>query len=314
MNKENVVVNESATPKKNKKKRSGSLDVKKSRMGWLFITPFLIGFFLLYLPMIVESIRFSFSEIDVQPGGGFVLINVGWKNYSYSLFTDPDFVTTLAGSLKELAFNVPAIVIFSLFMAVLLNQKMRGRAIFRAIFFIPIIIANSVVMDMLNSDIVTMPLFSSGTGSNSLINYQEIISGLGIPEQISPILTFLLSNTINLIWKCGVQTILFLAGLQSISASMYEVSKIEGANKWEEFWYVTFPMLSGTTMLIIVFTSIESFIDPSNEIMRYAFDSIRNSMWVEAPTMLWIYFAVVGSMLGLVVYLLQKFIFSKWAS
>ena len=116
-----------------KKVRSRSLDRQKTTMGWFFVAPFLIGFFLIYLPMIVESLKFSFGKIIMQPGGGFILESVGFENYRYALFSDTKFVETLLGSVKDLVFNVPAIVIFSLFMAILLNQKMRGRAIFRAI-------------------------------------------------------------------------------------------------------------------------------------------------------------------------------------
>ena len=129
-------------------KRSGkgkSLARTKARSGWVFIAPFLIGFFLIYLPMIVESIQFSFHEIKIQGGGGYELIPVGWANYNYALFENTDFVKTLMSSLGQLIFNVPAIVVFSLFVAVLLNQKMRGRAIFRAIFFIPVIVSTGII-------------------------------------------------------------------------------------------------------------------------------------------------------------------------
>ena len=124
-----------------KKKKVASLDAKKSRAGWLFVLPFVIGFVLLYIPMLFQSVQFSFSEINILTnqgggGGGYELEFVGWENYSKALFNDANFVRVLTSSLKQLVLDVPAIVIFSLFMAIVLNQKMVGRAVFRAIFFI----------------------------------------------------------------------------------------------------------------------------------------------------------------------------------
>jgi len=209
-------------------------------------------------------------------------------------------------------YSLPIIIALSLILAVLLNQKFKGRTIFRAIFFLPIIIANSVVMDQLNSDVVTMPLFSSGEGSESLINYAEIISGLGIPSEISPILTFLLSNTINLIWKCGVQTILFLAGLQSISSSMYEVSKIEGANKWEEFWLITVPSLRHIISLVIIYTMIELFVSLDNKLVSVAYENMVEQKYGLSSAMLWIYFVIVLALIGTVYILYQRYCVKKW--
>ena len=118
---------------KAKKRKVASLDKKKARAGWVFVLPFVIGFLLVYLPIIWNSIFMSFHSLHIVTGGGYTLEFVGLENYSDALFEDPLFVQTLIQGLKELAFDVPAILIFSLFMAVLLNQKMAGRAVFRAI-------------------------------------------------------------------------------------------------------------------------------------------------------------------------------------
>ena len=130
MNNANAKVKE---PKAPKTKKSVSLEKQKSKMGWLFVSPFLIGFVIFYLPMIFDSIRYSFSKLVIETGGGFSLEWVGLENYQWALFEDASFNDLLFKSVTTLLLNVPAIVIFSLFMAILLNQKMRGRAIFRAI-------------------------------------------------------------------------------------------------------------------------------------------------------------------------------------
>ena len=133
-----------ATPKR---KKSASLDKRKARGGWLFVMPFVLGFLLLYIPIIIDSIRYSFSLASYAPiaGAPMNFEFVGWANYSDALFKDPKFVTTLLQGLSDMIMDIPMILIFSLFMAVLLNQKMIGRAAFRAIFFIPVILSTGLM-------------------------------------------------------------------------------------------------------------------------------------------------------------------------
>ena len=114
--------------------------MRKARAGWVFVFPFVLGFIIIYLPIVIDSIKYSFNKIKIGQGGGYTLEFVGWENYQEALFVDPGFVQALTSGIQQLIFDIPAIVIFSLFMAVLLNQKMVGRAAFRAIFFIPVII------------------------------------------------------------------------------------------------------------------------------------------------------------------------------
>lgn len=293
------------------KKRIRSLESVRNRAGYTFVAHWAIGLLMFFIIPLISSVIYAFNDVTIQVGK--VNTNfVGLAYFKELITTDPNYVNNLRDSLGMMFYSLPIIISLSLILAVLLNQKFAGRTIFRAIFFLPIIIANSVVMDSLNSDLVTMPLFSSGTGSNSLINYKEIIAGLGIPEQISPILVFLLSNTINLIWKCGVQTILFLAGLQSISASMYEVSKIEGANKWEEFWLITVPSLRHIISLVMIYTMIELFVSMDNALVSTAYSQMLDSQYGISSAMLWIYFLIVIALIGTVFILYQRFCIKKW--
>lgn len=293
------------------KKRVRSLESVRNHAGYTFVAHWAIGLLMFFIVPLISSIWYSVNDVTINVGE----VKTDYVGFSYfkELFTiDPDYVDNLGESIGMMFYSLPIIIALSLILAVLLNQKFKGRTIFRAIFFLPIIIANSVVMDQLNSEVVTMPLFSSGEGSESLINYAEIISGLGIPDEISPILTFLLSNTINLIWKCGVQTILFLAGLQSISASMYEVSKIEGANKWEEFWLITVPSLRHIISLVIIYTMIELFVSLDNKLVSVAYDNIIAQKYGLSSAMLWIYFIIVLALIGTVYILYQRYCVKKW--
>ena len=146
MNNANTVAVEKkkAAPKK-VRRRAASLDKRKARMGWLFVLPFVLGLLIIYLPVIFDSVKFSFNLVNILPTGGYELEYVGFANYTEALFVDPTYVQVLVSSVRQLIFDIPAIVIFSLFMAVLLNQKMVGRAAFRAIFFVPVILSTGII-------------------------------------------------------------------------------------------------------------------------------------------------------------------------
>lgn len=307
---------------KKEKRRNRSLDVQKSRMGWLFIAPFLIGFILIYLPMIIESLQFSFSELKIQTGGGYKLNNVGFGNYSYALLEDPDFVTTLGGSLMDLLFNVPAIVIFSLFMAVLLNQKMRGRAIFRAIFFIPVIVSTGIIesidlqnelsqnMEQISNSENSMEGGSSGVEILSAMDVTRLFSGMQIGGGVVTYVVTLVNDVYNIVNKSGVQMLIFLAGLQSISPAIYESCYIDGASSWETFWKITFPMISPMILVNAVYTVIDSFTSQSNTIMKYISNVYGGEGgMVRATAMSWIYFLIVVLALAAVAGILSAYVF-----
>ncbi|MGM9681624.1 MAG: carbohydrate ABC transporter permease, partial [Eubacteriales bacterium] len=152
-----------AAPKKQKTRKVASLDKKKARAGWFFIAPFLIGFVLIYLPVIFNSIQSSFFSIRQGRLNQFI----GLENYSYALFTDTSFVTTLVSGLKQLVIDIPAIVIFSLFMAVLLNQKMIGRAAFRAILFVPVILSTGLISQIEAENTTLSSSMQSGINSGA---------------------------------------------------------------------------------------------------------------------------------------------------
>lgn len=222
-----------------KKKKVASLDAKKSRAGWLFVLPFVIGFVLLYIPMLFQSVQFSFSEINILTnqgggGGGYELEFVGWENYSKALFNDANFVRVLTSSLKQLVLDVPAIVIFSLFMAIVLNQKMVGRAVFRAIFFIPVILTtglidqidqSNLVMSYMNSggiDTGASDALNGGTDIISALDVTSLLGNMAVGTELVEYVVDVVNNIFNIVNRSGVQMLIFLAGLQSISPAIYE--------------------------------------------------------------------------------------------
>ena len=144
------------------------------------------------------------------------------------------------------------------------------------------------------------------------MNYDAILGNLNLPPQITEFLTFFLSNSVRLTWSCGVQIILFLAGLQSIPESLYEVSKIEGANKWEEFWQITVPMLRHVLSLVIIYTMISKFTAADNPIMETSVNLMRSTNYSAASAMLWFYFAIILAVIGIVLFLYNRYCVRRW--
>ncbi|MBR3779438.1 MAG: sugar ABC transporter permease [Clostridia bacterium] len=286
---------------------------KKQMYGRMFILPWEIGFILFFLQPLVQSLVFVFSKVNVDFENGVFLTEWnGIENIRYFLYEDTQYVDYLVESLTSFVLNIPLIVSLSLIVGVLLNQKFKGRVMFRSIFFLPVIIATGVVMTYLTGD-ATAESMRGGTGAGNGIDISGILMSMNLTSNITSKVIGFVNQIFDLFWDCGVQIVLFISGLQSIPEQLYEVCRVEGANKWEEFWYVTFPMLSGTTLLVIVFTAIEIFTDSNNSVMTYGFNAMRQNMWWQGPTILWIYFALVGVILGLAVLIIQKKIFAKWA-
>ena len=289
---------------------------KKQMYGRMFILPWMIGFVLFFMIPLFTSLFFCFNKVSVGPGG-FTLTWSGFDNFYNVLFEHGSYSTQLFPTLGSFIYTIPLVVALSLIVAVFLNQKFKGRIVFRSIFFLPVIVATGVVMQYIQGDAAAEALRSGGAGAAAASNGVDvtaILEGMHLSEELTTNLVTFVNDIFDLFWACGVQIVLFISGLQSIPESLYEVCRVEGANKWEEFWYVTFPMLSGSTILVIIFTAIESFTDSKNQIMTLAYNTLSKQIYDDSAAMLWLYFALVGLILGLAILLLQKLVFSKWAT
>ena len=305
---------------KTKKRKVASLDKKKARAGWVFVLPFVIGFLLVYLPIIWNSIFMSFHSLHIVTGGGYTLEFVGLENYSDALFEDPLFVQTLITGMKELLFDVPAILIFSLFMAVLLNQKMAGRAVFRAIFFIPVILSTGIMESIEGQNILGTMMEGSDSidGSEqstaseivSVMDIERLFYSMKIGKELVEYVVKMINEIYDIVNRSGVQMLIFLAGLQSISPAIYEACRIDGCTAWETFWKITFPMISPMILVNGIYTIIDSFTTDSNSVMKYINSVYQGSDGqVLSSAMAWMYFIIVMLMLALAAGLFSAFVF-----
>lgn len=301
---------------KKRKRKIVSLDRKKARAGWIFVLPFVIGFVIIYLPMVVESLRYSFSVLDPRTN---TTTLVGFQNYIDAFRSDPEFSKKLISGLQKLAFDIPAIVIFSLFMAIMLNQKMAGRGFFRAVFFIPVILSTGLMETIAAKDALTQYMESSsgiqdGSGTSaatelvSSMDLQKLFSTMKVGDGIVDYITSVINNIYDIVNRSGVQMLIFLSGLQSISPAIYESCKIDGATAWETFWKITFPMITPMILVNAIYTVIDSFTSQKNEVMMYISKVFSESYGLSAA-MAWVYFTIVIAIIGLVAAILSAFVF-----
>ena len=305
-----------------KKKHNASLESKKARAGWIFVLPFVIGFVLIYIPIIYDSIKYSFNEIKILVGGGYKLEPVGFKNYSDALFVDTSYVTTLISGLKQLVLDIPSIVIFSLFVAIILNQKIAGRAAFRAIFFIPVILTTGLIADIDRANTLSSYMEDStgiddGSGQTStateivsVLDVERLFDNMMVGTEIVEYVVQMVNNIFNIINRCGVQMLIFLSGLQSISPAIYESCSIDGASGWETFWKITLPMVSPMILVNTIYTIIDAFTSDDNRVMTYISSVYEQADGnVLSSAMSWMYFLIVILIIAAVAGILSAFVF-----
>lgn len=295
---------------KTKLKKTHGIEEIKSRYGFMFILPWLIGLIVFFFIPIVQSIIYSFSDVVAAGGSTWV----GVKHYRELLIADPNYPTLLKTSLVKMVYSLPIILVLSLILAMMLNQKFRGRIFFRALYFLPVIIATGCVMKMIfaTTDEGLTNMGTSEGMSSGLITVEDLTGAFNFNPEIAEFISNAINNIFNLIWSCGIQIVLFLSGLQSIPASLYEASRVEGATKWEEFWFITFPLLSRITLLVAIFTMVELFTNERNPLIAQVYLKIRGAQYDIPSAMIWFYFIIVAAVMGIIIFLFNKFIVKRY--
>ena len=290
-----------------RKKQRMSYEQRKSWVGVAFIAPWIIGFLVFFAKPLLESLFYTFHDLRITENA-FHMTFIKLENYRYLLQSDPDYTKTLVSSLVDLAYQVPTIMIFSLIVALILNQKFIGRTVARAIFFLPVIIASGVVIDILNGDAMSS-LIMSGEKTTSLFQvsaFQSMLYEMGLPQQIINFVVSVSNNIFSLSWQSGIQILLFLSGLQTVPPQLYEASSIDGCTPWETFWKITFPMITPVLIVNLIYTITDSFTSYGNKIMVMILDSGKSLKFALSSTMAWIYFAVILLVVGIVYKIADK--------
>ncbi len=307
------------------KKTRISYERKKKLYGYAFIALWLVGTIYMFIIPLITSIHYSLSKTDLvsedrladypqMSGPGIYCEWNNFQNYIDIFTNDQDYVPNLIESISAMPGDTFMILVFSLFIALLLNQKFKGRGLARAIFFIPVLVATGPVLSVINGDMASQGVgdasqFSSLFEVNMVDEFLDFMGFANISQSVADNLSEVASNLFNLIWRCGIQTIIFLSALQQIPTSAKEAAQMEGATGWEFFWKITFPTISPMILANLIYTVIDCFVDSTNPVMQEVLAKNTNWQYGLSTAMAWTYFAIVGVALAIITAIVSKFVF-----
>lgn len=295
--------------KKQKNKLAG-LQKRKAIAGYIFIAPFIVGFLVFMVKPFFQSLYMSFCKVEMG-AGSFNPIWQGLDNYVRAFTIDPEFTRLLVEEISRMVVDSLAIMVFSFFVALILNQKFKGRALVRAIFFLPVILSSGVILGLEtdNSLMAQLQVAIEETTSGVSITaaVENILRTAGVGVRAFETVFEIIDNIYNIAISSGIQIIIFLSGLQTISASMYEAADIEGCTKWESLWKITFPMISSMFLVNWIYTIIDFCMRSDNEVI----DKINKVMIDQidygfSSALTWIYFVIVIAFVGISSLIISK--------
>ena len=284
-----------------------SLEKRRSIAGILFILPWLIGFFGLFARSLITSLIYSFNKTTITPGG-MRLEYLGLAHYTKAFVSDSIFVRRLTEEVGAMLYEVPVILAFSLLMAVLIKDRFRGRTFVRSVLFLPVICGSGLVMSLIKNDSMNGSILS-GARTAMLFQARGIdayLLKMGMSDSIVSSMMSIVNSIFDLTWRSGLQIVLFLSGILSISPALYESARIEGATAWEIFWKITFPMLSPIFLLNTVYSVIDCFTDYQNMLVQYIYEKAKLLDFGYSAAISWVYFLVVIVIVGLTYWLMNK--------
>ncbi|MDR1532607.1 MAG: sugar ABC transporter permease [Clostridiales bacterium] len=255
--------------------------------GLLFVLPWIVGFLFFTLYPFMETVKYAFNTVRFLPVG-IAMDYVGLDNFVSVLFKDPDFLLQLPVFLMQMACLVPMVLVFSIMLAVLLNAKIKMRRVFRAIFFLPVIIISGSVLENLQiNDAVSL------SGMRTFFIYVFIQEYL--PGFLSRVILYIFDNVVILLWFSGVQILIFLSGLQKVDRAIYDAADVDGASGWQKFWKITIPTLKPFLFLNAMYTIVDianSSINPIIGFIRQAMFQLLRGFGF-AASLTWLYFGLI---------------------
>lgn len=293
-----------------------SIEVKQRRYGYMFCIPFIIGAIVFVIYPMILSVLQSFSDVTFDPSHGLVMnFATPIQNYKKIWWDELTFRDAVIDSLKSMALNVPVVVIFSFFMASVLNTKFIGRGFARSVMFMPVIIASGIVSTLSNNSAASLldsadRFSSTGDGGIQVTTaFETLLEGMDIDPSLINFIMSAVNNISSIVTMSAVSIVIFIAGLQSISPSIYEASYIEGATKWEVFWKISLPMVSPLILLSIVWTIVDSFNSSNSYVIYLIHNNIVGTEYDVAAAMACSYSLIIVVLLLLVFAILSKIVF-----
>jgi len=295
--------------KKQKNKLAG-LQKRKAISGYLFTSPFILGFLVFMVKPLFESLYMSFCTVELGAG----VYNPIWEgllNYKNAFLVDADFNKFLVEELTRMLIYSLAIMVFSFFVALILNQKFKGRALVRAVFFLPVILSSGVILGLETNNALmdrmqsTIEMTTEGISVTAAV--EELLRTAGVGVKAFEKVFEIIDNIYDVAIASGIQIIIFLSGLQTISSSMYEAAAIEGCTKWESLWKITFPMVSGLLLVNWIYTIIDFCMRSDNQVIdKITTVMVSQLQYGFASAMSWIYFLIVIIYVGVTSFIISK--------
>ena len=297
---------------------------KKGLYGYGFIALWFIGTLWLFIMPVLTSLWYSLCNTKLLDKAGALEVGMtsagiytewnGFYNFTKAFTIASTFLPKLGTALGEILPNTIVIMIFSLFIAVILNQKFRGRTLARAVFFLPVLIATGPVISVINGDMTSQGVsdaaqFSTLFKTDLVTELMEFLGIYNLNQTFTDIIKDITSGVLNLVWNSGIQILIFLSALQTIPPSAKEAASIEGATAWEFFWKITFPYISPMILSNLVYTVIDAFVSTDNVVMEYVLAQSRNWEYGYSAALAWIYFAIVGACLGIICVIINRFVY-----
>jgi multiple sugar transport system permease protein len=227
--------------------KKGLMARKEQRAAYLFLSPWLIGLAAFWIVPIIASVALSLTEYNIITPPRFI----GLENYREMLFDDRTFWVSIRVTLKFMVLSVPLYLVCGLLLSLLLNLKVRGINLFRTIFFLPAVLSGVAVA------VLWVALLNPDVGA-----VNEILHRLGMsdPPRWLDSPTWAVPSVVLVgLWGIGGGAIIYLSGLQNISAQLYEAALLDGAGPWQRFRYVTLPMLTPTLLFVLITGLIDAF-------------------------------------------------------
>lgn len=290
------------------------LQKRKAIAGYLFILPFIIGFLAFMVKPFFQSLYMSLCDVQVGPGG-FTNVYWGLKNYIEAFTVDLNFTRLLTEEFSKMAIRVPAIIVFSFFAALLLNQEFKGRAFVRGVFFLPVILSSGVILGVeydnpIMSQMRDVIEMEGATGVSITDTIKEVLNVSGVGNSLFSKVFEIIDQIYDVVLASGIQIIIFLSGLQTISKSMYEAASIEGCTSWESLWKITFPMISPLLLVNLVYTIVDFCMRTDNQVIKKIQEIMLAKLsYGPASAMAWIYFGIVMVIIGLTSFILSKVVY-----
>lgn len=285
-------------------KKSYSLRKQQAKSGRIFAIPFYLGFLFFFLKPMFQSIMFVFQRVTMQEFG-YKRVFVGLSNLKYIFIEDTYYTTNLVSSVVKMLWQVPVILVLSLFFALILNQKFHGRTFVRAVFFLPVILASGIILELINSDVAANQIMSGNAVAGGEITQSDalatLLTDLGLSSKVINFATNISDNLFNLAWLTGIQTVIFLAAVQSISGSLYEAAMVEGASSWEIFWKITLPMISPMILTNFIYSVVDCFTLNTNAVMKQVLNTAAQLKYGWSAAMAWVYFLIIFAVILIVI-------------